>query len=424
MKKIFISIIAILAFVNVNAQFKVSAEFRPRFEFRSGYKDVMLDSLYPAYFVSQRSRINFDIVKEQYEARLSVQDVRVWGDEAAGTSIGSIGIYEAWFKLYFLQNFSLKAGRQTLIYDDENLLSNSNWGQKALKHDALLLGYKKDNFLGDFAFSLNNTSEKSVGSEYPTTYPKMMSFLYLKKTVNDNFYISAIALANAYQKDKSPNTIYVTGTYGAYSVYDSKKLLLKFYGYYQNGSNVKGKKVSAFLLTGEAGIKTPKLEFSVGAEYVSGNNVFNTNADYQAVEHNFELVYNSKHKFNGYIDYFTNIPKATSFAGLIDIYPRIVLNINDKAKFSTDYHYFMQANPIADALDPTKEANKFLAHEVDFVFDYKFNKSTALQIGYLFILPSETMLSIKKIDTGMEKFSQFAYVMLTFKPEFFNSENK
>jgi hypothetical protein len=126
MKKIIITIVTIVTFLNVNAQFKVSGEFRPRFEFRSGYKEIMLDSLTPAYFVSQRSRLNFDIVKEQYEARLSFQDVRVWGDEAASTSTGSIGIYEAWFKLYFLKNFSLKAGRQTLIYDDENLLSNSN----------------------------------------------------------------------------------------------------------------------------------------------------------------------------------------------------------------------------------------------------------------------------------------------------------
>jgi len=65
----------------LQAQFKLSAELRPRVEIRHGYKTLANPSSEAAAFVSQRSRLNFEYSRKKYEIKLSLQDVRVWGDE-------------------------------------------------------------------------------------------------------------------------------------------------------------------------------------------------------------------------------------------------------------------------------------------------------------------------------------------------------
>lgn len=40
------------------------------------------------------------------------------------------------------KNYALKMGRQELIYDDQRLLGNLDWGNLTISHDALLLKYE------------------------------------------------------------------------------------------------------------------------------------------------------------------------------------------------------------------------------------------------------------------------------------------
>ena len=70
---------------------------------------------------------------------MSVQDVRVWGQDASSISNadgGKFGVHEAWAEIVLansadttvkfkpIQNLSLKIGRQELAYDDVRLLGN------------------------------------------------------------------------------------------------------------------------------------------------------------------------------------------------------------------------------------------------------------------------------------------------------------
>ena len=72
-----------------------------------------------------------------------MQDVRVWGQDASSvnrvTTDANDGfmLHEAWAEISLvdtgkvIKNFSLKIGRQELVYDDVRLLGNLDWLQQA-----------------------------------------------------------------------------------------------------------------------------------------------------------------------------------------------------------------------------------------------------------------------------------------------------
>jgi len=78
-------------------EFEISAELRPRFEFRHGYKTLSDDSIDPAVFVSQRTRLNLGYKSEKINTYFSVQNLRVWGDvpTLAASDKNGTAIHEA-----------------------------------------------------------------------------------------------------------------------------------------------------------------------------------------------------------------------------------------------------------------------------------------------------------------------------------------
>ena len=127
----------ILTSIIANAQLNLSGELRPRFEFRDGYKGLKIDSLDPGVLISQRSRINFSFKKDFYKTYISFQDVRVWGSEQQKKNQINLTLHEAWVEIFVNKDFSIKTGRQVLIYDNQRLIAGSNWNQIGQKHDAI-----------------------------------------------------------------------------------------------------------------------------------------------------------------------------------------------------------------------------------------------------------------------------------------------
>src|SRR6478735_3598994 len=103
-----------------SAQFVISAELRPRLELRAGYRTLPPDDpekSKPAFFVSQRSRLNVSYGQKKYSLKVSFQDVRTWGDEELTLDVPSTGIHEAYGQVQFSDDASLRVGRQELVYD-------------------------------------------------------------------------------------------------------------------------------------------------------------------------------------------------------------------------------------------------------------------------------------------------------------------
>src|SRR5947207_1770818 len=117
---------------NSQAQFSLTGQLRTRSEFRDGAGTLNPKGTKPAFFTSQRTRLNFGYKWDRLNFNVSVQDVRVWGQDASsiGNADGNrLMVHEAWaevvlmnasdttIKTKWLDNLSLKIGRQALIYD-------------------------------------------------------------------------------------------------------------------------------------------------------------------------------------------------------------------------------------------------------------------------------------------------------------------
>ena len=70
-KTVLIMIMGLLMVGTVKAQFTISAQLRPRAEMDNGVGTPRNDSLATFYYITQRSRINFDYNTEKYQMRFS-----------------------------------------------------------------------------------------------------------------------------------------------------------------------------------------------------------------------------------------------------------------------------------------------------------------------------------------------------------------
>ena len=133
MKKIIFSTMLVVLFTTtlIAQQFKISGELRPRFESRHGYKTLASPNQDAANFVSQRTRINLDYTAEKYSVYFSLQNVRVWGDISTLSKNDKYGIafHEAWGEYHFNPKFSIKLGRQEIVYDDQRMFGSVGWAQ-------------------------------------------------------------------------------------------------------------------------------------------------------------------------------------------------------------------------------------------------------------------------------------------------------
>lgn len=416
MKRILLSTFILLSGISTYAQFNLSAEYRPRFEFRDSYK-LLPPALgqTPAFMVSQRTRLNVGFKWNIFNTYLSVQDVRIWGDEAMKKDVAGLGLYQGWAEIKVCDSFFVKAGRQEFVYDNERLLSNTNWQQKGLSHDALMLKYNHQGFFVDLGAAYNQSRDTTNSTDYNTTLAnyKSLSFLWLKYNIKKHFSVQAAFLADGYQKKNTTNTMYMRATSGAVFSYRSKFVNTDARGFYQFGQDETGAHISAYIANIEVFVKPLNwLTLIAGCEYQSGNNLSDTaNKKNNA----FSTLYGTGHKFNGNIDFFTK-PADTKNTGLVDIYLNFIFAIKKQYQLRADFHYFSTQNhyTYSKAVQPS-----YLASEADISAKIPIIKDVDVQLGYSALIGSPTL--IKMQGNNKKNFSHWAFVMLTVKPTIFTA---
>ncbi len=408
--------------ISVNAQMTINAEVRTRTEFRHGYQALIDSGQGGSAFTSQRTRLNFGYAAEKFKIGISVQDVRFWGSQSQlNTTDGYTSIHEAWGQYWFVPKFSIKAGRQELNYNDERLFGSTNWLQQARSHDLFLLAYEDTThkFIVHFgeAYNANPTAGNLATTYGVTNSYKEMQYLWLNKKFGA-MNASLIVVNNGAQ---SPITIGSTRyfqTAGTYLEYKKKALFASGRFYYQMGTDAAKKDMKAIM----AGVDVAytlkeKLIFGLGFEMLSGQSQTDTTKAYKDIDHIFNPLYGTGHKFNGYMDYFY-AGSAFGNVGLNDIYFKAKYK-TDKFQTGLDVHMFMAAADVLDAKELATSGkytamNANLGTEIDFTFAYNFSKIFNVQVGYSQMLASETMKAIKGGENGLTQ--NWAYLMLTFKP--------
>jgi len=415
----------------VFSQFSISAELRPRFELDNGTFKPLADTSTTLYYVSQRSRINFDFNKEKYQMHLSIQDVRLWGSEDIATPTGVFGstngldIYEAWFKLRAGEKSEFTIGRQELILDDQRMVATRNWNQFGLTYDALLYNFKNKGWNLNVALSYNNTLLNKVGIpiEDGTIFNsinrmKSFNFIYLKKKFNEHISASAIVIGSGFQKINNRNVLYLTGTYGLWAGINVAGFDANASAYYQNGAAQNSQEVNAYMFTVNPGYTISKLRIGLGVDYFSGDDA-NDN-DYGNSERTFNRFYGAVYKYNGNMNYYTYIKASTRNGGLMDLYPNLTFNASKKHVVTAYYHFFSLANAVTVGSDIIDDKN--LGSELDLVYTFKQSKELNLKAGFSYYFATETLEIIKGYPNGNINNPYWGWVMLTFKPTLFTSK--
>ena len=417
-----------------SSQITLTGELRPRFEYLHGFgapADTLQKS---ARFIMQRTRLNFGYLTENFKTSIVLQDIRVWGNQSQlnlGDGGGSFGLHEAWGEYFFNKKVSTKIGRQEIFYDDERMMGAVNWAQQARSHDAFVFKYTDTLFNAHAGFAYNQTSASTIGTSYflPKSY-KEMQYLWLNKKIK-SLNISFLVLNVGQQSPASiHSTRYVT-TVGSHTAYNFKPLYTGFNFYYQtgdeNGAGGRIRNVNAVNVSIDAAYTmNEKFSLGLGYEYLSGQSETDTSKTYRDINHAFSPVFGTNHKFNGLMDYYF-VGNHSNSVGLQDIYLKLKYK-SGKWNFGLDFHRFLTAADVLDgkhlaATGQYKAMNSSLGSEVDFTLGYNLPGGVALQAGYSHYFPTETLGIIKNVtdwkgDGRTDQISNWAYIMITFKPNF------
>jgi len=406
---------------DLTAQFTLTAEVRPRSEFRNGFKTPSSEGKDPAFFTEQRSRLYMDYEDEKYKFRLTMQDVRLWGESSQifKEENGNTFLSEAWGQYFVTKKFSIKAGRQIISYDNQRFLGGLEWAQQGRRHDALLFIYedqeKATKFHAGFAYNSDDDVPEpallqsvganfySVGGNY-----KALQYAWFNKGF-DGGKISLLALNAVNQNPDSTSSSKQTfGFIGSKSV--SKKITLAGDFYYQTGK-IGQNNVNAFLAGLRATFKTKATPLTVGMEFISGKDDDDTSSDIT----NFSPDYGTNHAHNGFMDYFFVGP-ANGNVGVMDIFLKTKFKLK-KGSLVVNVHDFMTGSKQLNAEGRT--LSKSMGMELDLVYTVKLAPSVTWNIGYSQLFGTDTLLELRP---GNKKMNNWAWMMITFKPTLLKSK--
>lgn len=404
MKNFTIAILMIAGTLIANisaAQFSLSGEFRPRTEFSHGYKTLANENQDWSIATAQRSRLNFLYSNDFIKTKLVLQDVRYWGSQPQLVSNEdyATSIHEAWADVLLAKNFSVKAGRQELVYDDHRIFGNVGWAHQARSHDIAVFKYE-NNFkihLGIAHHENSNTTNNIYDG--PDAY-KDLQFIWFNKAWEKSA-LSLLFLNNGVPVNEQEKQVTKYGqTTGAHYTTKIGTAGLAANLYYQSGQHSGGKDISALNFLIEANLKNG---ISAGYEYLSGNSYDKTDKVYA-----FTPLYGTNHKFNGFMDYFY-VGNHINSVGLNDAYLKYKYSVK-KIGFNADLHYFASAGKIAE------DAKNYLGTELDLTISYKIHEMTNISAGWSTMFAGESMETLKggSKDAG----NHWAYIMLSVTPSF------
>lgn len=457
-------IFMILLAGNTRAQFSISGEFRPRAEYRDGYLKLGDSSMTAYPTITGRSRMTFEYYSEKIQTRFSLQHAFVYGENPYSSDTitkNTVNIFEGWIKYNFSKYFGVRIGRMSLTYDDMRLFGLSNWSQWGATHDLINLEWNipNANYSGDYGFAINNTAPATAyQADYLLKNYKYMSYLYeQKKFFKEKLIISLLGVMDAYQLAGTTTysnvktwvmngsdtvgsfttktatgtthnlTIYARGTLGGTAALHINNLNVYANGYYQTGHYKDGRKLSAYFYGGWVSYKVIKpLILLVGYEQLSGNNLSDTTALKTKV-HGFSTLFGTKHSGYGYMDaYQSYLNQDAMQTGLNDLYGRITSNISQRVSIEATYRSFSMpyAYLAAKTKIPYQKVSKYLGSELDVMCTYKPMQNLELNAAFCYYFKTSTKEIVDGLKAGKGRDGQFAYVMITYKPNFFTSEKK
>lgn len=420
-KTIILGLCALCFFAGAFAQVNWTAQYMGRGEYRHGYQNPAATNSGFAAFVGQRARVGMTYSADKFRINFSAQDVRTWGQTANGSADvdGLLSIQEANAELLLSEKISVKAGRQTIAYDEDRIFGSLDWALFARRHDAAVFKYEDSTFTSHAGFAYNQDRPQSNTTVYflPNNY-KTFQYVYFSKQIK-RLNLSALLLNNGLQWTKSDTNNVITSsgvrfsqTAGLRGAYSKNKMSANGTFYFQGGKDAAGNTLAAYEASAEIGYKPmEKLKVIAGYEILSGTSQTDTA---NTANHAFSPLFGTNHRFNGYMDLFY-VGNFGNNVGLQDPYVKVIYT--DKRFIAgLDAHFFMAAAPIRDFSDlaAISEMPGYLGAEIDLTLIYKIADYVSIQGGYSHFLPTA---SFEQVRGGSASETQnWAYIMLLLRP--------
>ena len=416
-KKISLSFLIMISAGTYAQEFDANLQLRPRFEYRNGYKNLMPNGEDATSFISQRSRLNLNFGQDKLKTKLTLQNVRTWGDVATTTASdkNGIAVFEAWAQYELSPEWSTRIGRQVIAYDNQRILGEIDWSQQGQSHDAALISFHRKNNQLDLGFALNANAENLLAPKtpYTTNYKSMQYAWYHTKL--DKVGMSLLLLNTGYEFQKTPTDLEVDykQTFGTYLTFKEKQWNINLGVYGQTGESA-DKKVNAWYAGAYFGYEASK-EFKVGLghEYLSGKD----QNDFSSNNKSFTPLFGTNHGFNGFMDYFY-VGNHQNSVGLNDTYLKLNYTFN-KWQFACIPHIFNAPNTVLDATSQKMDA--YLGTELDLTATYTVQKDIVAMAGYSQMFGSSTLERIKTV-ANVSDTNNWVWVMVSFSPRIFTSK--
>jgi len=330
---------------------------------------------------------------------------------------GGYVLYEGWAELLLFSGTSFKIGRQGVQFEDGRLFSLAPWSNTGNSHDLAQIRYSSTGFDVQLGFAYNNLKAYFADTSFyniPLMY-KQLAFLHVTKKIVNGLDLSLLGVSEGFMTSSKNLDLYFRYTTGGTLLLKKEKLPLSvfFTGYYQFGKSAPIVELNAFLLALKVNFTfTEKVGGLAGIDYYSGSestlpatktNTFN------------KLPYGVNHAFNGYMEYWAVLPKG----GLVNYFGGANLNLSKKLSSEITYYGFRLAN---DMKVGTNQVPKNIGSELDIALNYKFSPEVAIQLAWntYFVTEGTKMLKFKSTDVKT-KFPQYAYLMLTIRPQLYKT---
>lgn len=400
-----------------------SLDMRTRSELRRGFKSLPTTDTGAAFNISQRTRFNVDFKSKKLDVFLSLQDARIWGQQdpregQSGTGQTStsttypIYLFEAYAEPKFTDRFSVRIGRQRVLYDNQRLFAENDWRLPGNSHDAIRLIYNNQtNFTTELLAAYNQSGENVFTTQYSPAVPNYKSLVihYLNWKITDKFIVTTLNSADGYQSSV-PDRYTTTNerfTSGGRLEYSTGSWYGTVAAYYQYGKDSSGKSLTAYYVQPEVRYSKGPLTVRLGMEYLSGSD----SSTHPSKDKNFVPLYGVAHRFMGNLDYFASFPGDVNGAGLVNPYLFVWYNKN-KIGIRMENHLFYSQSRFVYKGDPL---NRYLGFENDLRLNYRPNKFTDIETGFCWAAVTDAMTIIKK-GGDTNAFPYFAYVSLKLTP--------
>jgi hypothetical protein len=402
------------------AQVDIQGQLVQRAEYRHGYGKLIPDSVDGTAFISQRVRLQFTYATKHVKWYASVQDIRTWGNTAQlNTTDNLLSLHEGWAEIPIDSNWSVKVGRQELVYDNSRFLGNVDWSLQARSHDFALVKFARQAHKLHVGGGYNQDAEALFGGDYYKTInqykaAQMLWYNYKKQ----NFELSFLFWNNGKQDTTyGKRQVRYSQTIGLPTIkYNfTKNNIISAFGYYQTGKDVNNKNLDAYDVSLQYTnllqlnqVKNNVLKTIVGFEMLSGKN----SNDVSNNNRSFSPLYGTNHMYNGYMDYFYVSGRFENGVGLNDMYIKAHYDANKKWFMQADLHYFLTNAKVYKA---TEELTKQLGTELDFSAGVVLNEEVSLQLGYSQMFAANTLKYMQSAKASNTQ--NWSYIMLIIRPK-------